>query len=115
MDRSVALACRKNLATISIGTIVTRLMILAALALFLYTPGASAKMLNSSKTCCREAGRRRKQTETSPIPDCNSGVMTFIINQGGVPLQQDLGKSTTETATAMTEFDPDTSWSPVEQ
>src|SRR5262252_11209996 len=38
MDRSVALACRKNLATISIGTIVTRLMILAALALFCIRP-----------------------------------------------------------------------------
>ncbi len=40
----------------------------------------------------------------------NSGVMTFIINQDGVLLQKDLGKSTTETATAMTLFDPDPSW-----
>jgi len=44
----------------------------------------------------------------------NSGVMTFIINQDGLLLQKDLGKTTTETATAMTEFDPDASWSPVE-
>jgi hypothetical protein len=43
----------------------------------------------------------------------NSGVMTFMINQDGVVLQKDLGKTTTETATAMTEFDPDSSWSPV--
>jgi hypothetical protein len=43
----------------------------------------------------------------------NSGVMTFIINQDGVLLQKDLGKTTTETATAMSEFDPDTGWSPV--
>ena len=43
----------------------------------------------------------------------NSGVMTFIINQDGVLLQKDLGKTTTETATAMTEFDPDDSWTPV--
>jgi hypothetical protein len=41
----------------------------------------------------------------------NSGVMTFIINQDGVLLQRDLGKTTTETATAMTEFDPDSTWS----
>jgi hypothetical protein len=41
----------------------------------------------------------------------NSGVMTFIINQDGVLLQKDLGKTTTETATAMTEFDPDNTWS----
>jgi hypothetical protein len=45
----------------------------------------------------------------------NSGVMTFIINQDGLLLQKDLGKATAETATAMTEYDPDTSWNPVEQ
>jgi hypothetical protein len=44
----------------------------------------------------------------------NSGIMTFIINQNGVLLQKDLGTTTTETATAMSEFDPDTGWSPVE-
>jgi len=44
----------------------------------------------------------------------NTGVMTFIVNQDGVPLQKDLGKITTETATAMSAFDPDKSWSPVE-
>jgi hypothetical protein len=43
----------------------------------------------------------------------NSGVMTFIVNQDGVLLQKDLGKGTTETATAMTAFDPDASWSQV--
>jgi hypothetical protein len=45
----------------------------------------------------------------------NSGVMTFIINQDGVLLQKDLGKATTETATAMTEFDPDSTWSVVKE
>lgn len=45
----------------------------------------------------------------------NSGVMTFMISQDGVLLQKDLGRSTTETATAMSEFDPDASWSPVEE
>jgi hypothetical protein len=44
----------------------------------------------------------------------NSGVMTFIINQDGVLLEKDLGKNTTEIATAMTEFDPDPSWVIVE-
>src|ERR1700733_2885051 len=37
----------------------------------------------------------------------NSGVMSFIMNQDGVLLQKDLGKTTTETATAMNLFDPD--------
>jgi hypothetical protein len=44
----------------------------------------------------------------------NSGIMTFIINQDGVLLQKNLGQATAETASSMTEFDPDTSWSPVE-
>ena len=42
-----------------------------------------------------------------------SGVMTFMANQDGVLLQKDLGKATTEKATAMDEFDPDTGWNPV--
>lgn len=45
----------------------------------------------------------------------NSGVMTFIINQDGVLLQKDLGPDTTQTATAMTAFDPDSGWSIVAQ
>ncbi len=45
----------------------------------------------------------------------NSGVMTFMINQDGVLLQKDLGKTTVETAAAMGEFDPDTGWSPAEE
>lgn len=43
----------------------------------------------------------------------NSGMMTFIINQDGVLLQKDLGKTTAEAAKEMNEFDPDASWSPV--
>jgi hypothetical protein len=43
----------------------------------------------------------------------NSGVMTFTVNSDGVLLQKDLGKTTKETATAMTEFDPDASWTVV--
>jgi hypothetical protein len=43
----------------------------------------------------------------------NSGVMTFIINQDDVLLQKDLGKTTTQTAEAITAFDPDNTWSVV--
>jgi hypothetical protein len=50
-----------------------------------------------------------------PAEYANSGVMTFIINQDGVLLQKDLGKSTADIAAAMTEFDPDTGWKPVEE
>jgi hypothetical protein len=45
----------------------------------------------------------------------NSGVMTFMINQDGVLLQKDLGETTAETATAMSEFDPDSGWTIVEK
>jgi Protein of unknown function (DUF2950) len=45
----------------------------------------------------------------------NSGVMTFMISQDGLLFQKDLGKATTETATAMNQFDPDASWSPAER
>ena len=45
----------------------------------------------------------------------NSGVMTFIIDQDGVLLQKDLGKATTQTAEAITAFDPDSSWTVVSQ
>jgi hypothetical protein len=45
----------------------------------------------------------------------NSGIMTFIINQDGVLLEKDLGKTTAETASAMTEFNPDATWKPVVQ
>jgi hypothetical protein len=44
----------------------------------------------------------------------NSGVMTFIINQDGVLLQKDLGKTSTELVTAMSQFDPDSGWVIVE-
>jgi Protein of unknown function (DUF2950) len=45
----------------------------------------------------------------------NSGVMTFIMNQDGVVLQKDLGKNTTDIATAMSTFDPSSGWTPAEE
>ena len=45
----------------------------------------------------------------------NSGVMTFMTDQDGILIQKDLGKTTTETATAMTEFAPDATWTIVVQ
>ena len=45
----------------------------------------------------------------------DSGIMTFIINQAGVVYEKDLGKTTSEVAQAMTEFNPDKSWKPVQQ
>src|SRR5271154_499568 len=50
-----------------------------------------------------------------PAEHGNSGILTFILNQDGVLYQKDLGNTTTETATAMSEFNPDGSWTPVAQ
>lgn len=43
-----------------------------------------------------------------------SGVMTFIVNQVGILFQKDLGEKTAEIAPAITQYDPDDSWHPVE-
>ena len=41
-----------------------------------------------------------------------SGVMTFIVNQWGRVYERNLGADSAEIAAAMTEFDPDSDWSP---
>lgn len=43
-----------------------------------------------------------------------SGIMTFIVNQGGVVFQRDLGAQTDALARAMKQFDPDWNWSRVD-
>jgi hypothetical protein len=40
----------------------------------------------------------------------NSGVMTFVINQEGRAYQKDLGPRTAEIAGALTEYNPDSTW-----
>lgn len=44
----------------------------------------------------------------------NSGIMTFMVNQDGVIVQKDLGKTTDKVASAITEFNPDSTWTVVE-
>ena len=43
-----------------------------------------------------------------------SGVMTFIVNQNGIVYQKDLGPNTEKVVSAMTEYDPDSSWQHVD-
>ena len=45
----------------------------------------------------------------------DSGVLAFIINQNGVVLEKDLGKTTNEVAAAIAEFNPDRSWKAVDR
>ena len=40
----------------------------------------------------------------------DSGIMTFVISQNGPVYAKDLGKTTNDVATAMTEFNPDKGW-----
>ena len=44
----------------------------------------------------------------------DSGIMTFIINQDGTLFQKDLGTTTDQVASAMTEFNPDKTWKEVD-
>ena len=43
----------------------------------------------------------------------DTGITTFIVDQSGVVYEKNLGKDTVELAKAMTEFNPDKTWSPV--
>ena len=45
----------------------------------------------------------------------DTGVTTFITNRNGVVYEKDLGKNTIEVAKAMSEFNPDGGWSPVQE
>jgi hypothetical protein len=44
----------------------------------------------------------------------NSGVMSFLINRDGVVFESNLGENTTDAAKAITAFNPDNAWKPVE-
>ena len=50
-----------------------------------------------------------------PAEQGNSGVMTFIVNHDGLVYQKDLGDNTEEQAKAMTLYDPDTTWTRVQE
>lgn len=45
-----------------------------------------------------------------PAKYADSGVMTFIVNQDGIVYEKDLGPDTAAIARAMTEFNPDQTW-----
>jgi hypothetical protein len=48
-----------------------------------------------------------------PAEYCNSGVMSFLINQEGNVFEKDLGDKTADVAKAITAFNPDGTWAPV--
>ncbi|MFZ0083975.1 MAG: DUF2950 domain-containing protein, partial [Candidatus Acidiferrales bacterium] len=45
----------------------------------------------------------------------SSGVMTFIVNQDGFVYQQDLGDQTSDLASKITAYNPDSSWEPAQE
>ena len=48
-----------------------------------------------------------------PAQWCNTGVMTFIVNQQGKVYQCNLGEKTEKIASRMSEYDPDSKWTVV--
>ena len=44
----------------------------------------------------------------------NSGVMTFIVNQDGIVYEKDLGPDTVKVAGAISDYNPDKTWDPVD-
>jgi hypothetical protein len=51
----------------------------------------------------------------APADYGDTGVMSFIVSHDGVVYQKDLGEQTVETFQAMTLFNPDKTWTPVEE
>jgi len=45
----------------------------------------------------------------------DSGIMTFIVNQNGTIYQKNLGQNTEDVGSAMTEFNPDKTWMPIDE
>lgn len=50
-----------------------------------------------------------------PVRYRDSGVMTFVVNQDGQIYQKDLGPQTSQVASEMEEYNPDSTWQPVEE
>jgi hypothetical protein len=44
----------------------------------------------------------------------NSGVMTFIVHQDGIVYQKNIGADTAMVAAAITEYNPDSTWNPID-
>ena len=42
-----------------------------------------------------------------------TGIVTFLVNEDGVVWQRDLGEKTAELAAAITQFNPDSTWTPI--
>jgi hypothetical protein len=47
-----------------------------------------------------------------PVAYRDSGIMTFMVGMDGVVYQKDLGENTTDSARALTEYDPAQGWNP---
>jgi len=50
-----------------------------------------------------------------PATYASSGIMTFVVNHGGVVYQKDLGRNTEKAAQAIKLFNPDSTWKKVEE
>jgi len=73
-----------------------------------HAPGGAKSYLNEGRLTAGFAAL------AYPVDYGNSGIMTFVVNQQGMIFEKDLGADTPTLAAAITEYDPDDSWDPVE-
>ena len=50
----------------------------------------------------------------TPVKYGETGVMTFVMSNNGIVYERNLGPDTIKLAAAITEYNPDSSWSPVQ-
>jgi len=50
-----------------------------------------------------------------PVQYGSSGIMTFMVNQSGIVYQKDLGEQTSDLASQITAYNPDSSWQPAQE
>jgi hypothetical protein len=50
-----------------------------------------------------------------PVQYGSSGIMTFLVNQSGIVYQKDLGEQTSDLASQITAYNPDSSWQPAKE
>ena len=80
------------------------------------TPAGAAPIFDgySFRIIAAQSPKKSFTIVASPVNYGDSGIMTFILNQGGVLEQKDLGPSTTSVAAAITSYNPNVGWTPAE-
>jgi hypothetical protein len=68
----------------------------------------------SFRILATESPKRSFTIVASPVKYGESGIMTFVLNQGGVLEQKDLGPDATSASAAINSFNTNDGWTPAE-